>query len=245
VREPHDRALSFGGVAEQYERARPGYPEDAVEWLVGDARRVVDLAAGTGKLTRRLVARGLDVRAVEPSPGMLAQLRAAVPAAQVLEGRAEEIPMPDESADAIVVAQAFHWFDAPVALREIARVLRPGGALGLVWNDRDDDVPWVARLSGLIGADQDPGADPAELIDPTGLFGPVEEQRFRFELRVDRETLLDLVASRSWVAVQDPETRTQILAAVTALYDEVAADDGLVLPYVTYAYRARRKGARD
>jgi SAM-dependent methyltransferase len=240
VPELHNRALSFGGVAEQYERARPGYPADAVDWLVRDAQRVVDLAAGTGKLTRQLVARGLDVTAVEPSPGMLEQLRAAVPAAQVLEGRAEEIPMPDESADAVVVAQAFHWFDAPIALREIARVLRPGGALGLVWNDRDDDVPWVARLSSLIGADQDPGSDPAEVIDPTGLFGPVEEQRFRFEHPLDRQTLLDLVASRSWVAVQDPETRTRILAAVAALYDEVASEDRLVLPYVTYAYRSRR-----
>ena len=241
--EVHDRALSFGGVAEQYERARPGYPEDAVDWLVASAQRVVDLAAGTGKLTRQLVARGLDVTAVEPSPGMLAQLRVAVPGVHAVEGRAEEIPLPDESADAVVVAQAFHWFDAPIALREIARVLRPGGALGLIWNDRDDDVPWVARLSSLIGADQDPGADPAELIDPTGLFGPVEERRFRFEHRVDRETLLELVASRSWVAVQGPETRAQILAAVAALYDEVAADDRLVLPYVTYAYRARRQGA--
>ena len=233
------RARSFGGVAEQYERARPGYPEDAVDWLVGEARSVVDLAAGTGKLTRQLVARGLDVTAVEPSAEMLALLRRRVPAATSIEGSAEEIPLPESVADAVLVAQAFHWFDRPAALREIARVLRPGGVLGLVWNDRDDEVPWVARLSRLIGSEQDPESDPVEEIQPTGLFGPVEEKRFRLEHRLDRETLLDLVASRSYVAVQPPEGRAEILAAVSALFDELA-DESLVLPYVTYAYRARR-----
>jgi len=234
------RALSFGGVAGQYERARPGYPEDAVDWLVGDARRVVDLAAGTGKLTRQLVARGLDVTAVEPSREMLARLREVVPSATAVEGTAEQIPLPDAFADAIVVAQAFHWFDRPVALREISRVLRLGGTLGLIWNDRDDDVRWVARLSELIGARQDPESDPAAEIDPTGLFGPVEDERFRLKHRMNRETLLDLVSSRSWVAVQPPERRAEILATVSALYDEVADAAGVVLPYVTYAYRTHR-----
>jgi SAM-dependent methyltransferase len=240
VPELHDRALSFGGVADQYERARPLYPEDAVDWLVGEAREVVDLAAGTGKLTRQLVARGLDVTAVEPSPGMLAQLRRAVPGVTALEGTAERIPLRDESADAIVVAQAFHWFDPPVALPEIARVLRPGGTLGLVWNDRDQNVPWVARLSELVGAAYDPESEPADAIEPTGLFGPVEEERFRLEHRLDRATLLDLAVSRSYVDVQPRAEREMILAADSAMYDEVAGPDGLVLPYVTYAYRTRR-----
>ena len=238
--EAHDRALSFGGVAEQYERARPGYPEEAVDWLVDEARRVVDLAAGTGKLTRQLAARGLDVTAVEPDPDMLARLREAAPTVAAVEGTAEEIPLPEASSDAILVAQAFHWFDKPLALPEIARVLRSGGTLGLIWNDRDDDIPWVARLSELIGAHHDRESDPAAEIDPIGLFGPVEEQHFRLDHRLDRETLLDLVRSRSYVAVQPPEGRARILEAVSVLYEEVADDQGLVLPYVTYAYRTRR-----
>ena len=240
ARRSRERALSFGGVAEQYERARPSYPEEAVEWLVGGARTVVDLAAGTGKLTRQLVARAPDVTAVEPSREMLAQLRRAVPSAVAVEGTAEAMPLPDASADAVVVAQAFHWFDTPVALEEIARVLRRGGTLGLIWNDRDDDIPWVARLSSLIGADSDPEVEPADVIAPTGLFGPVEEARFRLEHRLDRHALLDLVASRSYVAVQPPDGRAEILAAVAALFDEVGAGADMVLPYVTYAYRTSR-----
>ena len=234
-----ERALSFGGVAQQYERARPGYPEDAVDWLVGDAQAVVDLAAGTGKLTRQLVARGLEVTAVEPSPQMLEQLRAAVPGVLAVEGAAEAMPLPDHSADAVVVAQAFHWFDAAPALAEIARVLRPGGTLGLIWNDRDDDVPWVARLSSLIGADSDPEVEPVDRIAPSGLFSAVEHDRFPFEHRLDRETLLDLVLSRSYVAVQPPDLRSRILHEVSELYDEISGPDGVVLPYVADAYRAR------
>ena len=235
-----ERALSFGGVAEQYERARPGYPGEAVEWLIGDARRVVDLGAGTGKLTRQLAGLGIEVTAVEPSREMLAQLRARVPDAHAVEGTAEAMPVPDASADAVVAAQAFHWFDPPPALAEIARVLRPRGTLGLIWNDRDDEVPWVARLSALIGAASDPHVEPADVIDPTALFAPVEERRFRVEHGLDRETLLDLVVSRSYVATQPPEGRARILDAVSGLYDDVAGDEALVLPYVTYAYRTRR-----
>ena len=150
------RAASFGSVADVYDRARPGYPDEAVRWLVGDApRRVLDLAAGTGKLTRSLVAAGHDVVAVEPAEEMLAHLRAAVPAAEALVGTAEAIPLPDASVDAVTVAQAFHWFDPPAALREIARVLRPDGALGLVWNTRDEREPWVRRLGELIGSEME------------------------------------------------------------------------------------------
>jgi SAM-dependent methyltransferase len=234
-----ERARSFGQVAAAYERARPGYPEDAVDWLVGsEPLRVLDLGAGTGKLTRQLVARGHRVTAVEPSREMLAQLRAEVPAAQAHEGSAEAIPLPDASVDSVVVAQAFHWFDAPVALLEIARVLGPGGRLGLVWNMRDDSVPWVARLSELIGAEQDSDDWLEKTIGASGLFGPVEERTFAHEQRVDRETLLDLVSSRSYLAVQQPPEREAILGSVGELYDEIADPEGLVVPYVTYAYRA-------
>jgi SAM-dependent methyltransferase len=236
-----ERALSFGPVAEAYERARPGYPPEAVAWLVGtEPIRVVDLGAGTGKLTRGLVALGHEVVAVEPSPQMLARLRVVVPAAVAVEGWAEAIPLPDRSAEAVVAGQAFHWFDAPVALREVARVLVPRGRLGLVWNARDDRFGWVARLNELVGGPErfEPGQEPPGLIRASGLFGPVEAAEFAYEQPVDRAGLLELVSTRSYIAVLGPTERDAILAEVGRLYDEVAGPDGVVLPYVTYAYRA-------
>lgn len=130
-----ERARSFGPVSEAYERSRPGYPEAVVHWLVGEEPRdVVELGAGTGKLTRSLVALGHRVTAVEPLPEMIAHLLVAAPGVIVVEGGAESIPLPDASADVVTAAQAFHWFDHNPALREIARVLRPGGWVALVWN---------------------------------------------------------------------------------------------------------------
>ncbi|MDH5334239.1 MAG: class I SAM-dependent methyltransferase, partial [Thermoleophilia bacterium] len=137
--ERRGRATSFAEVADAYERGRPGYPGEAVAWLVGEPPRdVVDLGAGTGKLTRSLVAAGHRVTAVEPLPEMLERLRVAAPEAAAVPGTAEAIPLPDASADVVVSAQAFHWFDHDAALPESVRVLRPGGWLALVWNIRDD-----------------------------------------------------------------------------------------------------------
>lgn len=237
-----ERARSFAHVADAYERARPGYPDDAVDWLVGAERsRVVDVGAGTGKLTRQLLARGHEAIAVEPLPEMLERLRHAVPEAQALLGSAEAIPLPDSSVDVVVVAQAFHWFDVPVALAEFARVLGPGGRLGLIWNDRDGSVEWVARLSCIVGAEQlDNGDEPSALVDSSGLFGPVEEATFRLEQPLDRARLQELALSRSYVATRAPHEREEILAAIGELYDEVAGPAGFVLPYVTSAYRAAR-----
>lgn len=236
------RAESFGGVADAYERARPGYPDEAVRWLLGDApARVLDLAAGTGKLTRQLAAAGHDVVAVEPSPEMLARLRVAVPAATALQGRAESIPLPAASVDAVTVGQAFHWFDPPVALPEIARVLRPGGVLGLVWNTRDDGVPWVRRLGELIGSETVTRVEVAEAVGTAEEFGPVEHAAFRLAQRLDRATLLDLVSSRSFCATRAPEDRERVLGAVGALFDEVSTGGVVELPYVTEAFRTRRR----
>jgi len=240
VDERQRRARSFGGVAAEYERGRPEYPREAVAWLVGDARLVVDLGAGTGKLTRGVAALGRDVVAVEPSEEMAARLRTAVPAARVLAGSAEEIPLVDGSADAVVAGQAYHWFDPPKALPEIARVLRPGGTLGLVWNTRDDAVPWVRRLSALMGSESWSGR-PVDSIDASGLFEPVEEAEFRHEQRLERGALLDLVCSRSSVATLERAGRARLLHAVGRLYDEAAGEDGIVLPYVTRVFRAARR----
>lgn len=193
------RARSFGTVAEEYERSRPGYPPDAVDWLVGrEQLRVVDVGAGTGKLTRQLVALGHDVTAVEPSEEMLAQLRAAVSGARAIHAGAEELPLADGSADVVVAGQAFHWFDPDRALPEIARVLAPDGRVGLVWNMRDESVPWIARLWDLIGAEPEAtDFDPASAaLAQSGLFGPVETATFELQQPVDRQQLVDLVASR-------------------------------------------------
>ena len=147
-------ASSFAQVADSYERGRPSYPDEAVRWLVGDEPLdVVDLGAGTGKLTSVLVALGHRVTAIEPLPEMLELLPAAAPGAKAVLGNAEVIPLPDAYADVVTAAQAFHWFDLDVALPEIARVLRPDGQLALVWNVRDDSEAWVAQLSELIGSE--------------------------------------------------------------------------------------------
>jgi len=236
------RAASFGSVAEIYERTRPGYAEDAVDWLVGAAPKdVLDLGAGTGKLTRQLVARGHRVTAVEPSREMSAQLSAVLPSVPTHVAGAEAIPLPDASFDVVTVAQAFHWFDQARALPEIARVLRPHGVLALVWNIRDDSEPWVARLSAVIGSEQsdDPGVE--EAIAPYRLFGPVEHRSFRHACRHDRDSLLELVQSRSYCATRTPDERAEVLAHVGALYDECAGSEGLMLPYLTQCFRAARR----
>jgi SAM-dependent methyltransferase len=235
------RAASFGSVADVYERARPGYPDAAVHWLVGErAADVVDLGAGTGKLTRQLAAAGHRVVAVDPSAEMLAELRRAVPGVTAHVAPAEEIPRADGSADVVTVAQAFHWFDPSVALPQIARVLRPRGVLALVWNVRDESEPWVERLTGLIGSERVTGEELGAAVAASGLFGPLEARSFAHAHVLDREGLRSLVASRSHCATRMPHEREQVLTAVERLYDESAGPEGLMLPYVTEAFRARR-----
>jgi SAM-dependent methyltransferase len=236
------RARSFSSVAEAYERARPEYPAAAARWLTGEPPLdVVDLAAGTGKLTRVLTALGHHVTAVEPLAEMRAYLEAAVPGARALDGTAEAIPLADESADVIVAAQAFHWFDQPVALREIARVLRPKGRLGLIWNIRDEAVGWVARLSAIVGAEPVDRGETSAAVDASALFGPVERREWRWRQPLTRDRLRELVLSRSYCAALPEVERAPILEAVERLYDEAAGADGLSMPYVTYGFRAERR----
>jgi len=232
----------IGWDADVYERSRPGYPADAVRWLAGEAPcDVIDLGAGTGKLTRTLVDLGHRVTAVEPLPEMLDQLRSAVPGATAVEGGAEAIPLPAGSADVVTVAQAFHWFDHGPALVEIARVLRPGGRVALVWNIRDESQPYVSELSdamvGRTGVDTG-SIDP---IDASGLFGPVERATFSHVQAVDRETLLELVRSRSYCAVLSAEEQAPVLQNVDDLFTEHARDGVLELPYLTECFRATRR----
>ncbi|MGY2877156.1 SAM-dependent methyltransferase [Marmoricola sp. URHA0025 HA25] len=232
-------ALSFATVSQAYDRARPSYPQDAVGWLVGSQRStVVELGAGTGKLTELLVAAGHDVVATDPLSEMLVHLRARVPAARTAVATAEQIPVASCAADVVVCAQSFHWFDHEVALPEIARVLRPGGVLALVWNARDEAIPWVRKLGKIIGS-SDNRADLADPAADSEHFGDVDSQEFRFWQALRRDELFDLVRSRSYVALLEDAQRDELLTRVGALYDDYGrGPDGMQLPYITRCYRA-------
>lgn len=232
-------ALSFGPVADAYERGRPSYPREAAEWVVGGpARTVLELGAGTGKLTEHLVALGHDVIATDPDFDMLDKLSVRAPGARTQQAAAEEIPLPDRSVDVVVAAQAFHWFDHDRALPEIARVLKPGGHLAVLWNHRDERIPWVRRLSDLLGR-HDGESDSSEVLKASGLFGFVEEKAFKHWQDINRESIIDLARSRSHVAVLEEDEREERLAAVRAFYDDYGRGmDGMQLPLVARCFRA-------
>jgi SAM-dependent methyltransferase len=232
----HRQARSFGAAADAYERGRPPYPPEAVAWLVPEhARAVVDLGAGTGKLTRALRAPGREVVAVEPSAGMRAQFSRVLPDVPVLDGTGESVPLPDSSVDTLVCAQAWHWVDPERAVPEAARVLRPGGWLSLVWNARDVSVPWVAELGRIL---RDYAAEPSDdrQVERVGApFGPVERQDFRWSCPMTVAEAVDMVASRSYVITLEPAPREELLGRVRELLDPARP---IEMPYVTECYRA-------
>ena len=232
-------ALSFGSVVDAYERGRPGYPLEAVRWLTGDQPlSVLELGAGTGKLTRALVELGHDVHATEPDPAMLDRLARSVDVSRLSQTGAEEIPAADASFDIVIAGQSYHWFDKEKALPEIARVLKRGGSLSLVWNVRDERIPWVKRLGRLIGT-QESGAGPDDALESSPYFGPVEEADFKQWQVVDRETIQDMVLSRSNVATLPADQREAKLREVLAFYDDFGRGmDGMQVPYVVRCYRA-------
>lgn len=200
---------------------------------------MLELGAGTGKLTRQLARRDLEVTAVEPSPEMLEELHRQLPEAEAVIGSAEKLPLPDDTFDLVVAAQAWHWFDVRRAAAEAARVLRPGGRLGLVWNSRDDRVDWVAELSEIL----DLGAAPMDPADPEigGPFGQAEYFALEWRVPMSQSGLIDLVASRSYVIVAPEPERRRILLRVRDLLDHHPALTGrerFELPYVTYCTRA-------
>jgi SAM-dependent methyltransferase len=237
------RARSFGPAAERYDRIRPHYPEAAIRWILGDAPlTVVDLGAGTGILTRQLVAIGHRVIPVEPDPGMRERLVAAGGGApQPLAGSAEEIPLPDAQADAVVAGQAYHWFDPARAHPEIARVLKPGGVFGPLWNDRDEDVSWVVALSAVVHERE--GASPGLPVNAGDPFGPVEQALFRQSVTHTPDTLVELMRSRSYHLIATPERQAEMDAAIRnlcATHPELAGRAEFELPYVTRTYRTHR-----
>lgn len=246
----HDvAARGFGSAADVYERARPSYAPDAVSWLcdrlsIGAGRTVLDLAAGTGKLTRDLVPTGAEVIAVEPLDEMRAHLVAALPGVQALSGMAEAIPLGDESVDAVLCAQAFHWFRTERAIPEIHRVLRPGGGLGLLWNTRDlgDDLQRRIDeiLAGVRGAASQHWNDNADdALGASPLFGDVEHRTWPGEQRLTPEGLLEVVASRSYVASLDEARRNELLEEVRREIE--GKPEPIVLRYVVEVFVTDRQ----
>jgi ubiquinone/menaquinone biosynthesis C-methylase UbiE len=229
---------SFGPVADAYDRARPSYPDDAVTWMTGPGHSMVlELGAGTGKLTEVLHRAGHEVLATDPLPEMLAVLRTHVGVHHVV-ATAEHIPMRSRSVDVVVCGQSFHWFDHSLAMAEIARVLRPGGVIALAWNTYDEGIPWVKRLKRLIS----PQADSARMAMPlmeTPYFGFVDEKQFRFWQPHTAKSLADLARSVSHVATMSEHARADVLAKVDSLYAEYGrGHDGMQVPYITRCYRA-------
>jgi len=240
--------MSFGSAAGIYESGRPDYPIQAVDWMlqpvVGGERsiRVADVGAGTGKLTRAAVELGAEVVAVDPDPKMLAVLREHVHGVPTFVGSAEKLPLPDASVDAVLLGQAWHWVEPGAGSAEVGRVLRSGGVLGLVWNIRDESVPWVARLTDIMhgsSAEQALAAGDPPLAAP---FAHVERAEWRWMRPMNRDTLLAMARSRSYIITASPQDRAEIESGLAALFDEVGAvgDRAVDLPYVTRAYRAVR-----
>jgi SAM-dependent methyltransferase len=256
--EPDERVRygsSFGAAAAAYAEHRPDYAEAAVRWAVEPAPgvpRVLDLGAGTGKLTATLVEIGADVTAVEPDPAMLAELRRRVPGVQSLPGSAEVIPLRDSSVDAVVVGQALHWFDMAVAGPEIFRVLAPGGVLAGLWNVDDDRAEWVAGLEQVSGGSaavtlsawraQASGAHLAE-IDLSEMFEPPERAEFRHGQLRTAESLVATLATHSRLLMMDDVERAQMLARIREYLHgrpETAVGE-FTLPMVSCVLRSRRR----
>lgn len=243
------RRLTFGAHADAYERARPEWPAEAARWFVpDDARRVVELGAGTGKLTRAVAALGVEVVAVEPDPRMLAVLRAH--GLEGVDGSAEEIPLGDAEADAVVAGSAMHWFDLDHALPEFHRVLRPGGRVAFGWNHRDARNPTIAAMSEAIyGAQGRAGGghwlsrDWAGELTATGLFRDVEQATLEHVLELPRDALRDHLMSYSGVAALPQDVRDEVFSRVGEVLDsdrEIASGETLRLAFVVHAFRATR-----
>lgn len=236
------KATSFGAAVGEYDRSRPEYPAEAVAWMLpADARDVADVGAGTGKLTSGLVAEGRVITAIDPDAQMLARLSQRLPDIRTLIGTGEDLPLPDASMDAVVFGQAWHWVDPPRASAEVARVLRPGGTLGLIWNIRDDAEPWVRELTDVMHS-----SDAEAMIADRGPvvgepFGELEHETFRWTGSFTVESLVELAASRSYIITATAERRDEVLAGVRSLGERVRDVDGrIAMPYVTHAFTARK-----
>ena len=244
----------FEVSVEHYERGRPGYPDDAVTYLVrelgvGEGRDVLELGAGTGKFTELIVHTGARITTVEPVPAMRAALERNCPTVLVLDGTAEAIPAEDSAFDAVIAAAAFHWFDGARALSEIHRVLRPDGALGLIWNARDEASDWSERLTEIFdrlageGAPRYRSGRWREALQRTELFGPLHHRLAYHVHHVTPEAFLDRVLSVSYVAAASEDERAWVRAEVDELIatDPELGGDEIAIPYRTDVFWTRRR----
>jgi SAM-dependent methyltransferase len=239
----------FQAGAGAYERARPGYRPELMAWLVAaldlrPGRTVLDVGAGTGKLTRELVATGATVVAVEPVPGMRAILERAVPGASAFAGTAEALPLGEASVDAITAASAFHWFDAPVALAEFHRVLRRGGRLAMLWNRRRSDEPLHQAIDGIIEpyrhrASSHRDGSWRRDVERSGLFAAAAETLSPFEHELDPAGLVDRVSSISFISALPEPERESVLDRIREL--AAGTPPPLRLGYITEAYVYERR----
>jgi ubiquinone/menaquinone biosynthesis C-methylase UbiE len=239
------RAGSFAGVAREYDRGRPGYPREAIDWILGTHPiEVLDLGAGTGKLTDAVLAAGHDVLVVEPLAEMRELLVARHPEVRVIEGTAERLALGDDAVDAVVVGAAFHWFDQEAALAEIARVLRPPGVLGLLGNAFDTTAGWARELRAILGQSTLGRAghwpEPERLH---ALFAAVDDAEFRHVQAVSVQQLRDYASSRSSFAVLGEAERNERLGEIDDLWErtpELGASPGGELRWLTRARRAKQ-----
>ncbi len=251
----HTAAEGYQVRAETYVSGRPDYPPEVAAWLreelgAAPGKRVLDLGAGTGKFTPRLVATGADVVAVEPVAAMREQLIRLNPTVQALEGSAEAIPLPDASVDAVVCAQAFHWFANARALEEIQRVLKPGGVLGLIWNVRDETVPWVAALSRILTPHE--GDAPRYVsqkwrrLFPAPGFTPLRERHFpNAHAGSPERVIVDRSLSVSFIAALPAPEQARVAAQVRELIaatPELAGKETVISPYDTAAFSCTKLG---
>lgn len=232
--------MAFQDGGEHYDRVRPDYPLDSVDWLVpATAREVADVGAGTGKYTALLVQRGLHVTAVDPSPDMLGQLRRSMPSVRAIEGTAESTGLGDATFDVVTVAQAWHWCDPLRASTEAARILRPEGVLGLVWNQLDTSVPWVHRLSRIMHAGDVLKPHFRPVVGPE--FVGLEGHLTRWEDPLTPEDILELTKSRSYYLGASTAVRAKVTANLEwYLHEHLGHSAGVSigLPYLTQSWKA-------
>jgi SAM-dependent methyltransferase len=266
-----ERAGSFGEVASEYERFRPGPPAGAVTWVVPEhVARIVDLGAGTGALTRLLVGRADEVVAIEPDERMRSVLVASVPGIRAVDGRGESIPLPDACADAVLASSSWHWMDPVPTLHEVGRVLVPGGTLAAMWSGPDPEGPFFVQAQALLAqrSQEEAAAAAAAGAVPDGRFTdhilsdalrpastlqipdgvPFEQPEhhvFRWDIDLDADELIGLLGTLSWIITMPEETRQSLMAEARRLLSELLGIEGEVTVDISFradVWRSRRLG---